>query len=42
MELIWTPVKDFVAARNISSNVDEVMKIAEQKFSSLSKEEWAV
>jgi hypothetical protein len=31
-------VKDFIAARNVNG----FMKIAEEKFSSVSKEEWAV
>jgi hypothetical protein len=33
-------VKDFIAARNVSLNVNNVMKIAEEKFSCVSKEEW--
>jgi hypothetical protein len=35
-------VKDFIAPRNVSFNVNNVMKIAEEKFISVSKEEWAV
>jgi hypothetical protein len=33
-------VKDFIAARNVSFNVNDVMKTAEENFSSTSKEEW--
>jgi sulfur transfer complex TusBCD TusB component (DsrH family) len=39
IEHIWALVKDFIAARNISFNVNDVMKIAEEKFISLSREE---
>jgi hypothetical protein len=37
VELIWVVVNNFVVARNVSFNVDGVMKIAEEKFS---KEIW--
>jgi hypothetical protein len=40
-ELVWILLKDFIAARNVSLNVFDVVKKAEEKFSSLSKEEWA-
>jgi hypothetical protein len=32
-------VKEFIAARNVSFNVNEAVKIAEEKFSPLSREE---
>jgi hypothetical protein len=34
-------VKDFTAARNVSFNVSDVIKIAEEEYSSVSKEGWA-
>jgi hypothetical protein len=33
-------VKGFIAARNVTCNVNDVIKIAEEKSSSVSKEEW--
>jgi hypothetical protein len=35
-------VKDFIATRKVSFNVTDVTKIAEEKLSSVSKEEWTV
>jgi hypothetical protein len=40
IELIRALVKDFVSARDVSFNVNDVMKRAEEKFSSVSKEQW--
>jgi hypothetical protein len=33
-------VKDLIIARIVSSNVNDVMKTAEEKVNSVSKEEW--
>jgi hypothetical protein len=41
IELIRAPVKNFIAARNVSFNVNDVMKGAEAKLSSVNREEWA-
>jgi hypothetical protein len=32
-------VKDFIVARNVSFNINDVMNIAEEEFNSVSKEE---
>jgi hypothetical protein len=36
---MWAPVKDFLASRNLSFKY--AAEIAEEKFSPVSKEEWA-
>jgi hypothetical protein len=41
IELLWAPVKGFIAARNVNLNVNGVVKTAEEKFSSVRKEQWA-
>jgi hypothetical protein len=41
IELIWASIKEYVARKNVSFRLDEAMKLAEEKFSIVIKEEWS-
>jgi hypothetical protein len=41
IELIWASVKEYVARKNVSVRLDDTMKLAEEKFSIITKEEWS-
>jgi hypothetical protein len=38
-ELIWATLKNYTAERYITFKLDAVIKLAEQKFASISKED---
>jgi hypothetical protein len=40
IEVTWNIVKGFVAVRNVSCNNNDVMRITDEKFSSVSKDKW--
>jgi hypothetical protein len=40
IELIWVLVKNYVAAHNVTFNLDDVWKIAVDKFNNVKMEEW--
>lgn len=40
IELIWATVKNWVAENNVTFKMEDVMKITDEKFSSISAEEW--
>lgn len=39
--LLWILGKDFIVAKNVKFNENDIMKTAEEKLNSASKEEWA-
>jgi len=41
IELIWASVKEYVARKNVSFRLDDAMKLAEEKLSLITKEEWS-
>jgi hypothetical protein len=41
IELIWASVKEYVAIKNVSFRLDDAMKLAEEKFNIVTKEEWS-
>jgi hypothetical protein len=41
MELIWVSIKEYAARKNISFRLDDAMKLAEEKFNIVTKEEWS-
>jgi hypothetical protein len=41
VELIWESVKEYVARKNVSFRLDDAMKLAEEKFNIITKEEWS-
>jgi plasmid maintenance system antidote protein VapI len=41
IELIWVSVKEYVARKNVSFRLDDAMKLAEEKFNIITKEEWS-
>mgnify|MGYP007064082117 CR=1 FL=1 len=40
LKKIWTTVKNWVGERNVTFKFDDVKRLAEEKFSSITKEEW--
>ena len=40
IEKIWGIVKNWVAQKNVTFRLDDVRRLAEEKFSSVTKEEW--
>ena len=40
IEKIWATVKNWVGERNVTFKLDDVRRLAEEKFSSITKEEW--
>jgi hypothetical protein len=40
IEKMWTMVKNWVAMKNVTFQLQDVRKLAEEKFSSISKDEW--
>jgi hypothetical protein len=41
IELIWASIKEYVARKNVSFRLDDAMKLAEEKFSIIKKEDWS-
>jgi hypothetical protein len=41
IELIWASIKEYVARKNVSFRLDDAMKLAEEKFNIVAKEEWS-
>jgi hypothetical protein len=41
IELIWASIKEYVTRRNVSFRLDDAMKLAEEKFNTITKEEWS-
>jgi hypothetical protein len=41
IELIWASIKEYVARKNVSFCLDDAMKLAEEKFNIVTKEEWS-
>jgi transposase len=41
IELIWASVKDYVAKKNVTFNLDDAIKLVNEKFNAITKEEWA-
>lgn len=40
IELIWATVKNWVAEKNVTFKMDDVIKLTDDKFASISKEDW--
>ncbi|KAJ4425806.1 hypothetical protein ANN_27432 [Periplaneta americana] len=40
IELIWDSVKNWVAERNVSFKMDDVLKLTDEKFASITAQEW--
>jgi hypothetical protein len=40
IERMWALVKNWVAMKNVTFQLQDVLKLAEEKFSSITKEEW--
>jgi hypothetical protein len=40
-ELIWASIKEYVARKNVIFRLDDAMKLAEEKFNIVTKEEWS-
>jgi hypothetical protein len=40
IELIWATVKKWVADRNVTFRMEDVIKLADEKFASISKDDW--
>jgi hypothetical protein len=41
IELIWASVKEYVARKNVSFRLEDAMKLAEEKFNIITREEWS-
>jgi hypothetical protein len=41
IEPIWALIKEYVPRKNVSFRLDDAMKLAEEKFSIVTKEEWS-
>lgn len=40
IELIWATVKNWVATKNVTFKMDDVIKLADEKFADISAEDW--
>lgn len=41
IELIWSDMKKWVGSKNVSFKIDDVKRLCEEKFDSITKEDWA-
>jgi hypothetical protein len=41
IKLIWVSIKEYVARKNVSFCLDDAMKLAEEEFNIVTKEEWS-